>query len=185
MAFSRNSKMTILLSLSGILAWLTLTDSGKAFARKLGGRIMELSKQGLDYISGTEGFSAVAYPDPPGSGKYSIGFGHQIQPNEKSLQYATITREKALEILRADTLIAERAVAWAIHVPLTQAQHDALVSFVFNIGEDAFRNGTVPTKINAGNFTAAAATMRKYVRAGRVISNALIARREQEASAFA
>src|SRR6266853_3885834 len=36
----------------------------------------------MPIIKGFESFSAKAYPDPPGSGKFSIGWGHQIQPGE-------------------------------------------------------------------------------------------------------
>jgi len=146
---------------------------------------MELSSAGLDFIAGIEGFSPTAYNDPPGSSKWSIGYGHQIKPNDGLALNSIIDRDRALELLRQDTLIAEQAVARNIHVALTQRQYDALVSFVFNIGETAFRNGTVPAKINAGNFQAAASTILLYNKAGGVISNALIARREREAGTFA
>jgi len=182
---SQRNDALVLAGLIGLLAWLTLTGSGKTFARQIGGKIMELSSAGLDFIAGIEGFSPTAYNDPPGSGKWSIGYGHQIKPGDGLSVNSVITRDTARELLRQDTLIAGQAVARNIHVPLTQEQHDALVSFVFNIGETAFRNGTVPSKINAGNFIAAANTMLLYNKAGGVISNALIARREKEAGAFA
>ena len=145
---------------------------------------MELSSTGLDFIADIEGFSATAYNDPPGSGKWSIGYGHQIKPGDGLSVNSVVDRDRARELLRQDTLIAEQAVARNIRVALTQQQHDALVSFVFNIGETQFTNGTVPAKINAGNFNAAARTMMQYINAGGRVNLALVARRKQESEAF-
>lgn len=168
--------------LLSMLAWLTMTRSGKNFAGKIGAKIMEFSDAGLEMLMSFEGFSPTPYPDPPGSGKYSIGFGHQIKPWES---FEKITRKDAIELLRADTEHAKRVVSSTITVPLSQEQFDALVSFVYNIGENAFRVGTVPSKINAGNFTAAAETMRRYINSGGRVNFGLVARRNQEAAAFA
>lgn len=141
-----------------------------------------LTDAGLSFIAKIEGFSATPYNDPPGSDKYSIGFGHQIQSGESFPDPITIEQGRAL--LAKDTQTAQNAVKSAITVPLNSNQFDALTSFVFNIGEGAFKSGSVPAKINAGDFQAAADTMRQYVKAGGVVSQALVDRRESEASVF-
>lgn len=178
----KTSKIIILGGLLTLLAYLTLTKSGRAFAAKLGIKIMDISQAGISAIAGHEGFSAKPYNDPPGSTKWSIGFGHQLQPGET---FTTVTIPQAMEILKRDTANANATVKRLIRVPLTVAQHDALVSFVFNIGSYAFETGSVPSKINAQNFIGAAATMRLYNKAGGQINNALIARRATESAAFA
>jgi lysozyme len=141
-----------------------------------------LSSEGLRMIAGLEGFSSTPYNDPPGSSKWSIGYGHQILPGES---FAIISEETAREMLARDTNIAQDAVRRAIKVPLDAAQFDALTSFVYNIGVGAFFAGHVPGLINAGNFAGAAEKMREYIHAGHAVSVALIARRQLEASAFA
>lgn len=142
-----------------------------------------ITEAGVNMIAKFEGFSAKPYNDPPGSTKWSIGFGHQILPGE---DYMTreISVDEGRALLALDTAKAQQAVRDNIKVNLTPAQFDALTSFVFNIGVTAFKKGTVPAKINAGNFDRAAETMRKYIYAGGEKNAALIARREVEASAF-
>ena len=49
-----------------------------------------------------------------------------------------------------DIAYFEKKVNDIITVPLKQGQFDALVSFVYNIGETAFANGRVDDFINAG-----------------------------------
>lgn len=176
-----NVKKIVAGTLVSFLLWITLTASGKKFAAYIGDKIVEISKTGIDALTAHEGFSAKPYPDPPGSGKFSIGYGHQIQPNEK---FTTVTRAEASDLMRADTAKAAATVRRLITVPLTQERFDALVSFVYNIGSGAFERGTVPRKINAGMTRAAAKTMLEYNKVGGVVHAGLVARRAREASAF-
>jgi lysozyme len=142
-----------------------------------------LSSAGLAMLTGLEGFSAMPYNDPPGSTKWSVGYGHQIQPGEDFS--AGVTADQASSLLAADTAHAQSVVSNAITAPLDQSQFDALTSFVYNIGSGAFLRGTIPAKINAGDLSAAADTIRQYIHAGGAVSPALIARRQLEAAAFA
>lgn len=164
-------------SIFALYLFVKYTDTGKAIMQKI-------SDAGLTMIAEFEGFSEQAYNDPPGSSKWSIGFGHQIQPGEPYMT-ENITVEKGRQLLAIDTANAQAIVKSTITRPLTTKQFDALTSFVFNIGGGAFKNGTVPQKINAGDFKGAAETMRKYVNAGGVVNQALVKRREEEASTFA
>jgi lysozyme len=168
----------ILWILGGVAVIVVLskfTQTGRNF-------MQTITDAGVKAIAAFEGFSATPYNDPPGSSKWSIGFGHQIQPGES---LTNITVEHGHALLAADTLIAQNAVRSAITHPLTNAQFDALTSFVFNVGVSAFKTGTVPAKINAGNFPAAAATIRQYNKSGGTVNPILEARRDKEASTFA
>lgn len=146
---------------------------------------MKISRAGLEYIAKKEGFAETPYNDPPGSAKYSIGYGHQIQSGENLTR---VNKEQALNLLAADTASANATVSRYITRPLTQVQHDALVSFVFNVGSGNFSTGSVPKKINAGDFKGAAATIRQYnkIHVGNALveSPALTARRNEEAVVF-
>ena len=175
-------KPLMLVGLLGILAYLTLSKQGKLLALSIGGGIMNISDKGIAFISNFEGFSDKPYNDPPGSRKWSIGYGHQILPGEI---LTSVTRDQAATLLAKDTAIANAAITENITVPLTQAQHYALVSFVYNVGVYAFKSGSVPSRINSGNFSDAAATMKKYIYAGGSVNQALVERRKSEASAFA
>lgn len=160
-----NSKKIIIVAVIGVIAILgwRMRDS--------------ISK----LIENFEGFSATPYNDPPGSNKWSIGFGHQIQPNE---HFTTISRAAAAQLLVQDMERYRQAVDDRINVPLNSEQYAALVSFVYNVGIGAFINGSVDEKINNGDFKAAAETMRRYVKAGGSVNQGLVARRAIEAAAF-
>lgn len=165
--------------IGGVLVLLAISRT------KVGrGIVQTITDAGVKMIAEFEGFSAKAYNDPPGSAKWSIGFGHQILPGEPYMS-REITVDEGRALLAADTAKAQQAVRETIKVPLTPAQFDSLTSFVYNVGVSAFKTGTVPAKINAKNFAGAAATMRQYNKAGGRIDKALIARRDVEASAFA
>ena len=152
--------------------------------------VQTITDAGLNLIAQFEGFSATAYNDPPGSDKWSIGFGHQIQPGEDHYMTDTLTVDQGRALLALDTSNAQTVVRGAISWPLTPAQFDALTSFVYNIGAGAFKAGTVPAKINAGDLAGAAATMRQYNKVhdasgALVVNDVLTQRRATEAAAFA
>lgn len=136
-----------------------------------------LSLDGLARLEVLEGFSATPYSDFKG---YSIGYGHLIQPGEN---LTVVTRDQAREILSSDVAWAEAAVRDAIHVPLTQAQFDALVSFAFNVGQGAFKRSTLVKRINAGD-PGASSEFDRWVYAGGRINGALENRRRAERALY-
>jgi lysozyme len=175
-----NKNLIMWLTGGAIVLWLLsrYTETGKAI-------VQQITDAGISMIATFEGFSSKAYNDPPGSDKWSIGYGHQIQPGEEHLLTDTITVEQGKQMLADDTAKAQSVVRSTITYPLTPEQFDALTSFVYNVGSGNFKSGTVPAKINAGDLTAAAATMRQYNKSGGVVNKTLVARRDREASAFA
>src|SRR5437870_5011297 len=82
-----------------------------------------LSQKGVDLTKGFEGLRTRAYRDAVGV--WTIGYGHTggVQPGQ------VITRQRAEQLLRADTAWAQAAVRRDVKVPLTQGQFDALTSF--------------------------------------------------------
>lgn len=151
------------------------TESGKEFSAAL-------SKTALDLVARLEGFSASVYKDS--AGYLTIGFGHKLKPGE---EYTTITREQAEALLAQDMQDAADVVNRYVTVPLTENQHAAMMSFVFNTASrdpERFANSTLLKKLNAGDYTGAAEEMDRWVYAGGEKVRGLIARRETEKTLF-
>ena len=69
--------------------------------------------------------------------QYSIGYGHQIRPNESNLLTAVLTEAQATAMLIKDLKSYEAAVNNNAKIPLNQNQFDAMVSFAYNAGTGA------------------------------------------------
>lgn len=93
-----------------------------------------------------------------------------------------ITEADAVKYLKEDVQTAEDTVRRlvATSVPLTQNQFDALVSFVFNIGETQFASSTMLTKLKASDYAGAAEEFDRWKFAAGVVSNGLVNRRAKE-----
>lgn len=92
---------------------------------------MKLSKAGLEFLKGLEGFKAKAYKDGKG---YSIGYGHFIQKSESVLLKKTITKSEAEILLLKDVARFENYVNQKLPWFKTQYEFDALVMRAFNVG---------------------------------------------------
>jgi len=109
--------------------------------------------------SGNQGPLLKAKPDGKdknGNQLYSIGYGHQIQPNEKNLLIETITEQKALEIFQKDIESMRKQLNSLIKVPINKNQQLALLSLRYNIGPDAFAKSSVLRLLNEGNYSGSA-----------------------------
>ena len=93
-------------------------------------------------------------------------------------------KRKPFFFLRQDVAESERAVNQHVHVPLTQHQFDALVSFVFNLGAGNFRTSTLLKKLNARDYDGAAQEFGRWVQAGGKTLPGLVRRREAESALF-
>lgn len=105
--------------------------------------MMKASQKAIDLIKYFESFSAEPYLCP--ANYLTIGYGHRILPNEN---FEKITEEEAEIILKKDMIFAEKAINEFVEVELSQNQFDALVSFVFNVGVEAFKNSTLLRSLN-------------------------------------
>jgi len=119
-------------------------------------------------------------PQTDPDGNIEVGWGHRLT----APYTADYTLDQVENFFENDIAIAERSVSKNITMPLSQWQFDALVSFVFNDGEEALTH-TIAKKLNSGNIYEAMDTLLKYVHGkhGNVISG-LVVRRVQEASIF-
>ncbi len=148
------------------------------------GMTFRTSAGGIERIKMHEGFRPDVYLDQ--AGKPTIGYGHLIRAGESFP--AAITEARARELLASDLGGAEAAVNGMVTVRITQAQFDALVSFVFNVGAEAFRTSTLRRLLNAGDYAGAAEQFKRWnkVRIGGqiVASEGLSNRRADEAAQF-
>jgi lysozyme len=93
-----------------------------------------------------------SYPDP--GQKPTIGYGHLITKDEEKAGTfkGGIDEATADRILAQDVAKAEAAVRRLVKVPVSQNEYDALVSYVFNIGEGNFAGSQLLGKLNAGDY---------------------------------
>lgn len=145
--------------------------------------MLSLSDNGRREIIKHEGFRTKAYQDV--AGLWTIGIGHLIRPNEQHLINATLTNDEVYEIFKNDVARFEIAIRQLVKVRLTQNMFDALVSFVFNIGEEAFANSTLLKKLNNNAAKEEVASeFLKWNKAGGKVLAGLTKRREMEQKLF-
>jgi lysozyme len=139
---------------------------------------LDMPAEGIELIKEAERFSSKPYLD---AGKYSIGYGHQIKPEEK---YRLVDESQAESLLRNDIREAESAVSRSVNVPLNQNQYGALVCLAYNIGSGNFRKSTLLKKLNSGNYSGAASEFQRWNRSGGKVLKGLQIRREKERALF-
>jgi len=142
-----------------------------------------LSPKGVEMLKAKEEFRSKPYKDS--KGVWTIGYGSTAGVNSAS---APITEEEATELLVHHVMQNERDVAGAVKVPLTQNQFDALVLFMYNIGNYAFKQSTLLKKLNARDFEGAAEEFDRWVyitKGGKKVKlNGLVNRRNAEKDLF-
>jgi len=163
---------------------MTSTRGGAA----IGQTATEASDSGLRFVGGFEGFRARLYDDP--AGNCTIGYGHLVHlgptnGSEPADLCAGITRQRGLELLRADAHGAAEAVRTQVTVRLSQPQFDALVSFAYNVGPAAFAGSTLVRLLNAGDYAAVSGQLARWTKAGGKPLPGLVRRRAAEARLFA
>lgn len=138
---------------------------------------MKISKAGIDFIIGFEGFSAKACKCVSTEKYYTIGYGHYGSDVKKD---DTITKEEARKLLEADLLSFEKKVSkYDSKYDFNQNEFDALVSFAYNVGniDQLTAKGTrTRDKI--------AECMLRYNKSGGRVLNGLTKRREAERKLF-
>ena len=143
---------------------------------------LAVSPAGLALIKRLEGFraEALALPD----GRFLVGYGHAAAMAPK----AALSEADAEELLRADLAPVEAMLNERLLAHVSQAQFDALASFTFSIGIEAFIRSDVLRRFNAGEPIAAACAMdawRKSSIGGEpAVLDALVRRRAAEKAAF-
>lgn len=142
---------------------------------------MNYSQKGLELTERFEGIKLKAYPDPgTGGAPWTIGYGHTRGVRKGD----TCTREQAEQWLLEDVQFAEDAVNKYVQVPLTQGMFDALVDFVFNVGEGNFYKSTLLRKLNNRDYKGADAEFAKWDKAAGKVLPGLVSRRQAEDDLF-
>lgn len=141
---------------------------------------MKTGTAGLSLIKSFEGLRLEKYRDA--IGKWTIGYGHLILPNESFPE--KLTRPAAELLLQSDLQAVEQAVSKLVKAQLTQNQFDALVSFAFNVGSGNLSSSTLLKKLNAGDYKGAADEFPKWNKAAGKVMNGLVARRTAERELF-
>ncbi len=110
------------------------------------------------------------------AGVWTIGYGHTAGVH----QGMQINEKTADAFLQQDVSKAEEEVN-RLRQDFTQEQFDALVSFVFNVGTQAFRLSTLRKLVERNpNDPKIASEFRRWVYAGNTMLPGLVKRREQE-----
>lgn len=138
--------------------------------------LLSLSAAGLIAIAGFEGFSEEVYIPVPGD-LPTVGFGHA---DPRLTVGGRISKQQALDFLSQDVQEAERAVQKCVHVPLTQFEFDAYVSFAYNVGERQFCSSTLVRKLNTGDYSGACEGLKAWVYSGGIKYKGLETRRKIE-----
>jgi len=119
-----------------------------------------------------------------GTQLYSIGLGHQIQPNELYLMTALLNDEQVLEIFKKDIAEIRADLNKVIKVPINKNQQLALLSLRYNIGGDAFNKSSLLRELNTRNYTGAALRFAEWRLSEGKINQGLVNRRERERQLF-
>jgi len=72
----------------------------------------------------------------------------------------------------------------AVSVPLSQNHFDALVSWVYNLGNGNLTSSTMLKVLNAGEYEGVPAQIKRWNKAGGKVLDGLVRRREAEALLF-
>lgn len=139
---------------------------------------MKPSQACIDFVKSFEGFKDRAYLCP--AGVWTIGFGTtaHVEPGD------TVNEMEAEALLYGDLMEAGDAIDDLVDVELNQQQYDALCSFIYNVGREAFRNSTLLKLLNAGNYDGAAAQFQRWNKANGKVLAGLSRRRDQEREMF-
>jgi len=118
---------------------------------------MRMSDQGLQLLIEREGKRNAAYRDSRDI--VTIGVGH-VDP---ALKMGDVwSDEQVAAALRQDMAWVEGCIASNVKADLEQYEHDALASFIFNIGAGQFQSSTMLRLINEGEMEQAAAQFDRW-----------------------
>jgi len=150
---------------------------------------LKISSEGLRFLTTCEGYEPKVYKDS--AGLPTIGVGHLLTKSELSsgkikigneiIKYeGGLTHEQIVNLLSQDLRPTMRAVNDYVKVELSQAQFDALCSFTFNVGINAFIGSTLLKELNKRHYDSVPVQMRRWNRAGGRVIRGLANRREKE-----
>ena len=137
---------------------------------------MKISREGVLLIKSFEGFRprAVLRAD----GRWVVGYGHTASARQDT----RISEAEAELLLQYDLIPVRAALIEGLSRSVNQHQFDALASFAFSVGTEAFRSSEVLAQVNAGAVSDAAASMAAWPE--RAVRDAGLHRRAAERALF-
>lgn len=141
---------------------------------------MKLGQKGAALIKAREQLRLRAYKPTP-TDKWTIGWGHTGPEVGEGVTWVLSQAEDAFQ---RDTTWAVLAVMRHVDVALNQNQFDALVAFVFNVGEPQFAGSTLLRVLNAGRPAEAAEHFAEWNHQDGKVLPGLTVRRSQERELF-
>ena len=143
----------------------------------------DISDNGYALIRQSEGLRTTAYLDT--GGVWTIGYGTIKYPNGQAVKKGdSCTQGQAVLWLQNDCEWVDQCLDKYIKVNVTQNQFDALASFVYNVGENAFAKSTMLTLINRGELKVAALQFERWIYDNGVKISGLANRRAKEKALF-
>jgi lysozyme len=150
---------------------------------------MHVGPRGKNLFKEWEGLVTHEYLDSGGAP--TIGIGHLLTRSERTSGKITIggqaldyrnglTEQQCWDLLDLDLGGSEAVVNDAVKVSLNQNQFDALVSFVFNVGDGAFRSSTLLRLLNQGQPDQVPAQLQRWVMDNGHVVQGLVNRRNKE-----
>ena len=139
---------------------------------------MKTSQDGIVLIKHFEGCELKAYQCA--AGVWTIGYGHTkgVQPGDQW------SESHANHMLEVELEEYENYVSTAVTVPLSQNQFDALVSWVYNLGNGNLTSSTMLKVLNSGDYAGVPAQIKRWNKAGGKVLEGLTRRRQAEADMF-
>lgn len=134
------------------------------------------SKTGLEIIGNAE--SCVREPYYCPANVLTVGIGSTGNVENKIYSDDEIARRWVSDIKTAELCVNRHANGF--HLP--QSVFDASVSITFNVGCSKMRASTMFKHLNNGNYRAACNEFPRWNKAGGVVLNGLVIRREKERS---
>lgn len=132
----------------------------------------------VEFIKSFEGLRLNAYQDY--GGVWTIGYGSTSSVRKGQ----RITEDEAERRLLADIQLHSSDVEALITVPIADCMFGALTSFCYNLGGGALQRSTLRMKLNRYDYLGASNEFWKWRRAGGVILDGLVRRREAERLMF-
>ena len=111
--------------------------------------IKQMSENGLKFLMNNEGVRLKPYLDTKGIPTIGVGNTFYEDGSKVKMTDPPITEKRAMELFRWVLKQYELAVYSNTRDDINQNQFDALVSFTYNVGVNAFKNSTLLKRINA------------------------------------
>lgn len=109
---------------------------------------MNISDKGLAIIENFEGFVSCPYKDQVGISTIGIGTTFYENGTPVKMTDTCITHDRAIELLKHYLIGTQSLISSLVTQTLNQNQFDSICSFIYNVGDGAFKGSTLLKRIN-------------------------------------